>query len=127
MLQKALHSKCPLRNATVYLVRDAKPKSRESAESLERHWGPGPSPRLLQTCKLLSIRRENGIFRSPVNLKARRLKTARDVGADRRLPFEHRLTGKDDNGIIAPIGYDLIDVLAGRSEIGPLCQWQVGA
>ena len=56
-----------------------------------------------------------------MNLKARRLKTARDVGADCCLPFEHRLTGKDDNGIIAPIGYDLIDVLAGRSEIGPLC------
>ncbi|MGB8343091.1 MAG: hypothetical protein WCE51_16025 [Chthoniobacterales bacterium] len=55
-----------------------------------------------------------------MNLKARRLKAARHVSANRRLPFEYRLAWKDDHSIIGPIGDDLIDVLTGRGEIGPL-------
>jgi hypothetical protein len=55
-----------------------------------------------------------------VNPEAWGLKTTCDVSANRRLPLDHRLTRKDNHGIIAPVRNNFIDIFASGSEISPL-------
>ncbi len=68
----------------------------------------------------LAIGREDRLPRNPMDFESRRIQTRCHVRADRRLPLEHGLSRKNEHGIVAPVGNNLLDVFAGSGKVCPL-------